>query len=103
MTLANIIKNAQEATDNNGFVDVTLCKNEDKAIIIIEDNGTGMDEDFIRNRLFKPFDTTKSGKGMGIGVYQTQEFISSLNGSISVESIPGQGTTFTISIPTSAI
>lgn len=103
MTLANIIKNAQEATDNQGFVDVTLSKEEDDAIIVIEDNGIGMDEDFLRDRLFKPFDTTKSGKGMGIGVYQTQEFICSLNGSVTVESSPGKGSTFTISIPTCAI
>lgn len=103
MTLANIIKNGQEATDSHGFVDVTLSKKENNAIIIIEDNGMGMDEDFIRDRLFKPFDTTKSGKGMGIGVYQTQEFISSLNGSITVESTPGEGSKFTISIPTCTI
>ena len=103
MTLSNIIKNGQEATDSHGFVDVTLSKKENDAIIIIEDNGMGMDEDFIRDRLFKPFETTKSGKGMGIGVYQTQEFISSLNGSISVESAPGEGSKFTICIPTCVI
>jgi len=75
----------------------------DNAIITIEDNGTGMDKDFIRYRLFKPFDTTKSGKGMGIGVYQTQEFISDLGGNIEVDSILGEGSTFTISIPASAL
>ncbi len=99
MTLANIIKNAQEATKNKGFVDITLYKKDGYAIIIVEDNGSGMDEDFIKDRLFKPFDTTKSGKGMGIGVYQTQEFITSLNGSITVNSALGEGTTFKITIP----
>ncbi|ARN74526.1 XrtA/PEP-CTERM system histidine kinase PrsK [Oceanicoccus sagamiensis] len=103
MVLANIIKNAQEATDSSGFVDVTLRQEEKNAIITIEDNGTGMDKEFIRHRLFKPFDTTKSGKGMGIGVYQTQEFISDLGGSITVDSILGEGSTFTISIPASAL
>ena len=99
MTIANIIQNAQEATLNNGFVDVTLRQEGKSAIISIEDNGEGMDQEFIRDRLFKPFETTKSGKGMGIGVYQTQEFISELGGQISVDSRPGEGTTFTITIP----
>ncbi len=99
MSLSNLIKNAQEATQSTGFVDVTLRQEGKNAIIIVEDNGSGMDEQFIRERLFKPFDTTKSGKGMGIGVYQTQELISTLGGSISVESHPGEGTTFTVSLP----
>ncbi len=103
MVLANIIKNAQEATDSKGFVDVTLRQEGKNAIITIEDNGTGMDSDFINRRLFKPFDTTKSGKGMGIGVYQTQEFISDLGGHIDVDSTLGEGSTFTISIPASAL
>jgi putative PEP-CTERM system histidine kinase len=102
LTLANIIQNAQEATNNSGFVDVTLRREDKNAIITIEDNGSGMDEDFIRNRLFKPFETTKSGKGMGIGVYQSREFIVGLGGHISVESSPNEGTTFTISIPATA-
>lgn len=99
MTLTHIIRNAQEATENTGFVDVTLRRHGNNAIITVEDNGIGMDTDFIRNYLFKPFMTTKSGKGMGIGVYQTREFISSLGGSIDVESTPGEGTTFTITLP----
>ncbi|MEE8056434.1 MAG: XrtA/PEP-CTERM system histidine kinase PrsK [Pseudomonadales bacterium] len=99
MTCIHIIKNAQEATYSSGFVDVTLRREGKNAIITIEDNGDGMDEEFIRNQLFKPFVTTKSGKGMGIGVYQAKEFITSLGGKVFVESSPGLGTTFTISIP----
>ncbi len=99
MTLAHIIRNAQEATNNSGFVDITLSKNNQNAIIIVEDNGIGMSQDFIRNQLFKPFVSTKSGKGMGIGAYQTREFIASLGGAIEVESSPGEGSTFTITLP----
>ena len=99
MTFIHIIKNAQEATDNSGFIDVTLRTEDNNAIIIIEDNGTGMSEDFIKNQLFKPFNTTKSGKGMGIGVYQAKEYIESIGGSVSAESSVDTGTTFTISIP----
>lgn len=103
MILANIIKNAQEATAVSGFVDVTLREDGKNAIITVEDNGAGMDSEFVQNRLFKPFDTTKSGKGMGIGVYQTREFIAGLGGRVEVESAVNEGTTFTITIPVSTL
>jgi putative PEP-CTERM system histidine kinase len=99
MTLTHIIKNAQEATPNGGFIDVTLRRADNNAIIIVEDNGEGMSSEFIRDHLFKPFVTTKSGKGMGIGVYQANEYISSLGGKISVSSSLGHGTTFNVSLP----
>lgn len=101
MTLTHIIKNAQEATDKAGYVDITLREENHQAVIAIEDNGSGMDQDFIKTQLFRPFVSTKSGKGMGIGAYQTREFIGSLGGTISVESAPGEGTTFTIRLPLS--
>ena len=62
-------------------------------------DGQGMDEAFIQNRLFRPFDTTKTGKGMGIGMYQARDCITNLGGEISVESVPGEGTTFFIRLP----
>lgn len=99
MIVTHIIKNAQEATPSDGYVDVTLRGDGTFAIIDVEDNGTGMDANFIKTRLFRPFDTTKSGKGMGIGVYQTREFIRNLGGDVTVKSEPRIGTTFTISIP----
>lgn len=99
MTFTHVIKNAQEATKSNGFVDVTLRREDNNAIITVEDNGSGMDEEFIKTRLFKPFVTTKSGKGMGIGVYQTKEFIASLGGDVTVNSTLGEGSTFTIRLP----
>ena len=82
---------------------MTLRQAGNNAIITVEDNGAGMDSDFIQNRLFKPFDTTKSGKGMGIGVYQTREFITALGGKVDVESVVDEGTTFTITIPVSVV
>lgn len=103
MTLMHLIKNAQEATPNNGFIDVTLRREGNNAIISIEDNGEGMNEEFIRNQLFKPFVTTKSGKGMGIGVYQAKEFVTAMGGHLSVESRPGVGSTFTLTLPANRI
>jgi signal transduction histidine kinase len=99
MTITNFIKNAQEATPDSGRVHVTLRVENHRAIIIIEDNGSGMDWDFIHNRLFKPFETTKSGKGMGIGVYLSREYISELSGTLNVASEVGEGTTITMTLP----
>ena len=99
MIVTHIIKNAQEATPSDGYVDVTLRSDQGFALIDVEDNGSGMDASFMKTRLFRPFDTTKSGKGMGIGVYQTREFIRNLGGDVTVKSEPNVGTTFTISIP----
>ena len=59
-----------------------------------------MSQDFINNYFFKPFATTKSGKGMGIGVYQTKTYIESIGGTVAVESTEGSGTRFTVRIPT---
>jgi signal transduction histidine kinase len=58
-----------------------------------------MDEDFIRNRLFKPFFTTKASRGMGIGAYQAREYVRSLGGTLHVDSTPGEGTVFAIELP----
>jgi len=97
--LGHLVQNAQEATAENGFVALELNKDEQQAIIKVVDNGVGMDNKFIAERLFKPFDTTKGNAGMGIGVYEARDYILKLSGSCDVESKLGQGTTFTIKLP----
>jgi len=97
--LGHMIKNAQEAAADDGFVDLRLKRQGNMAEIEIEDNGVGMDTDFIRNRLFQPFETTKGNAGMGVGVYESREFIRSLGGEIEVVSEIDKGTTFTLKIP----
>jgi signal transduction histidine kinase len=69
--------------------------------LLVEDSGVGMEADFIRNRLFRPFDSTKGAKGMGIGAYQVREYIRLLGGDVEVQSSPGQGTRFAVSLPLS--
>ena len=69
-----------------------------QAIVEIADTGSGMDEAFIRTRLFQPFDSTK-GAGMGIGAYECRETLRALGGNIEVESTPGRGTRFRLSLP----
>lgn len=99
MIFGHVIRNAQEATKTNGFIDVTLSKQDDFALVEVEDNGHGMSQTFIRERLFRPFDTTKSSKGMGIGAYQTREFIRQAGGDVSISSEEGIGTKFSIYLP----
>ncbi len=99
MVFVHLIHNAQDATPATGFIDVDVRKEGGVVMIAIEDNGEGMDDDFLRDRLFRPFDTTKTGKGMGIGVYQVRDYIQTLGGTLSVESTLGEGTTFTVTLP----
>ena len=66
--------------------------------IAIADKGVGMDGDFVRNRLFQPFASTKPG-GFGIGAFEARSLITAMGGRISVDSRPGTGTTFTILLP----
>jgi putative PEP-CTERM system histidine kinase len=99
MVFTHLLHNAQDATPNNGFIDVYIEQDDKNITVIIEDNGEGMTEDFIRNKLFQPFESTKAGKGMGVGVYQAREYIESLGGEVNVESTPNQGSKFLLSIP----
>lgn len=101
MILLHVFRNAQDATNNEGFIDINLIKEQQQIKIEIEDNGHGMDEDFIKNRLFKPFESTKSSMGMGIGAYQVREFIQAMGGQIQVTSHVDIGTTICIQLPLS--
>ena len=94
--LAHLVRNAQEATPADGRVTVRLSQRQEWGYIVIEDNGHGMDPGFMRDRLFRPFQTTKGNAGMGIGVYEAREYIAALGGRIDVESEPGSGTRFTV-------
>ncbi|HEU0276531.1 MAG TPA: XrtA/PEP-CTERM system histidine kinase PrsK, partial [Rhodanobacteraceae bacterium] len=97
--LAHVIRNAQDAAGTAGHVTVRTATRGNQARIEIEDDGVGMDQDFIQNRLFKPFFTTKASKGMGIGAYQAREYVRSLGGTLHVDSTPGRGTVFAIEVP----
>jgi len=99
--IENLIRNAQEATADDGVVSISLACRDNTATILIEDNGCGMDAAFVRERLFRPFDTTKGDTGMGIGAYECREYVHSLGGEIQVESEPGKGTRMHITLPLS--
>jgi putative PEP-CTERM system histidine kinase len=96
--IGHLIQNAVEATARDGQVMVSLVRQGSSALIEVRDTGLGMSEDFIRERLFKPFETTKSA-GMGIGVFESREYIHELGGRLEVESRCSVGTTFRIRLP----
>lgn len=97
--LAHLIRNAQEATDRDGQVSVQVDTGDSGVLIEIVDDGCGMELEFVRTRLFRPFDTTKGSKGMGIGAYQARTFVAEAGGTLRVESEPGQGSRFAIRLP----
>lgn len=100
--LEHVIRNAQEAAGEGGEVRVSLEELGGRVRISVRDTGPGMDADFIRLRLFRPFDSTKGGKGMGIGAYQAREFARSIGGDVEVRSDPGRGTRFSLDFPLAA-
>ncbi|MGH8596034.1 MAG: XrtA/PEP-CTERM system histidine kinase PrsK [Gammaproteobacteria bacterium] len=95
----HLLQNAQEATAPHGSIQVNLKQRDTRVVLEIIDSGCGMTQDFIRQRLFKPFDTTKGKAGMGIGVYESLHSVRSMGGRMTVESTPGGGTTFRITLP----
>jgi len=97
--IAHLVENGQDATADDGSVKLRLYKMDNQAIIEVEDTGCGMDTRFIRERLFKPFDTTKGNAGMGIGVFEARQLVTSYGGSMEVDSEPGLGTRFTLRLP----
>lgn len=96
--LGHLIQNAIEATPRTGAVIVRLCRAGDSAVVEVRDSGHGMTEEFIRDKLFKPFESTKAA-GMGIGVFESRTYIRLLGGEIDVQSAPSRGTTFRVSLP----
>lgn len=96
--IGHIIQNAVEATPKDGKVTIRISKQEAFVVVEIKDTGQGMSEEFIRERLFKPFESTKSA-GMGIGMFESREYIHELGGQIEVSSRQTIGTTFRVTLP----
>jgi putative PEP-CTERM system histidine kinase len=97
--LNHLVQNAQEATGSEGWVKIKAELIANNLNIAVLDNGCGMSGDFIKNRLFRPFDTTKGNAGMGIGVYEAKQFIESIGGTMQVTSFENEGSTFQLTIP----
>ncbi|MGS2720707.1 XrtA/PEP-CTERM system histidine kinase PrsK [Paraglaciecola aestuariivivens] len=98
----HLISNAQQATADDGSIEVELGLSVDEKSMQINiiDSGCGMSEEFINTRLFKPFDTTKGNAGMGIGAFDAKAYMEKIGGQLLVKSTEQQGTTFTLIVPT---
>ncbi|HRD94824.1 MAG TPA: PEP-CTERM system histidine kinase PrsK [Rubrivivax sp.] len=96
--LGHLVQNAFDATPADGRVWIAARRHSGLVQVEVGDTGTGMDEDFVRNRLFRPFGSTKHD-GMGIGSYESHQYIRELGGAIDVQSRPGSGTVMRITLP----
>lgn len=96
--IGHLVQNAIDASLPGDRVWTSLERRNDKAAILVGDNGHGMTQEFIRDRLFKPFQSTKDA-GMGIGAYESAQYVRELGGDMQVDSEPGKGTRITVTLP----
>jgi putative PEP-CTERM system histidine kinase len=96
--IGHLVQNAVEATPADGRVRVAARREGDAAVIEVRDTGSGMSPDFVRTRLFRPFESTKR-LGMGIGAFESREYVREIGGGLSVASAEGAGSTFTLRLP----
>jgi signal transduction histidine kinase len=93
--LGHLIQNAIEASPPGMPVDVVVGRTS----IDVADSGMGMSAAFVRDRLFRPFVSTKNG-GFGIGAFEAMQLVQAMGGALDVVSREGEGTRFTISLRT---
>jgi len=99
-TFLNLFINAADAMNGDGRLIITTQLESNNSVeILISDTGHGIDEEHLPH-IFEPFFTTKEpGKGTGLGLSIAYGIIRKHGGTIDAESVPGKGTTFTISLP----
>jgi two-component system cell cycle sensor histidine kinase/response regulator CckA len=96
--LVNVIKNALEAMPDGGSLAIVPKSRNGKIYISITDSGVGIPEENLQ-RLFEPFFTTKGLKSSGLGLSSSYGIVKKHHGEMTVRSVPGRGTTFTIILP----
>lgn len=96
--IGHVTQNAIDATAATGEVAVRCWEREGRVVVEVEDNGRGMSAAFIRERLFKPFESTKAG-GMGLGCYEVERYMREIGGAVEVDSETGRGTRMRLIFP----
>jgi len=97
--IVNTALNAIQAMPDGGSLAVSTRRTHTRVIITVQDTGTGIDP-AIMGKIFDPFFTTKEvGEGTGLGLAVTYSLVEQMKGTIDVQSEPGRGTVFTISLP----
>jgi PAS domain S-box-containing protein len=103
MVVRNLLSNAIKYTEEGGHVEVCAFAENEKAVLVVEDDGIGMDPDST-DQLFTPFKQASEGmnreyEGTGLGLAITQEVLDQMGGSIDVETEKGEGSRFTVRFP----
>ena len=96
--VANLVLNARDAVGSGGVIHVCTQSQRTRVLLSVQDNGCGMSPTFLKESLFRPFQSTKK-KGLGIGLFQSRAIIHAHGGGLHVESQEGKGTTFFVSLP----
>jgi CheY-like chemotaxis protein len=96
--MTNLILNAMDAMPDGGTLTIGTKDTREGAIITVADTGVGMPE-HVRRRIFEPFFSTKGEKGSGLGLSMAYSIVRRHGGEIRVESEPGRGTTFSLTLP----
>ena len=100
LIVGNIVENAFDALanfDGERIVSLSILDFDKEIVITVEDSGPGMDEEALKNIFTRGY--SSKGKGHGYGLYLVKQSINNLEGSIDVESVEGEGTTFTVRLP----
>ena len=96
--VTNLVINAKEALGPEGQIRVRTESQGARVVLSVTDNGCGMSASFMKESLFRPFQSTKK-KGLGIGLFQARAIVQAHGGGMNVESEAGKGTTFLVSLP----
>jgi putative PEP-CTERM system histidine kinase len=96
--LIHLVQNAIDASERDAPVWLAVGVGRNEVWIAIEDSGVGMDEEFVRESLFRPFSSSKVS-GFGIGAFEARSLVAEMGGRVDVDSREGEGTRFTITLP----
>jgi putative PEP-CTERM system histidine kinase len=96
--VTNLVINARDAVGEEGRIGVRTQPQGRRVLLSVVDNGCGMSPSFVKESLYRPFQSTKK-KGLGIGLFQCRAIVLAHGGSMQVESEMGKGTTFLVSLP----
>jgi putative PEP-CTERM system histidine kinase len=96
--VGHLLQNAAEATPSDCPVRIIARRDGVHALVEVVDSGHGMSRSFVETQLFKPFNSTKE-HGMGIGTFESREYLREIGGTLQVTSTEGKGSTFTLRLP----
>jgi putative PEP-CTERM system histidine kinase len=102
MVITNLLLNARDAADGKARISIKTARNGNSAVLSVEDDGVGMTPEFIAESLFRPFHSSKNN-GLGIGLFQSKVVVERHRGAIQVESSPGKGSVFRVTLPLTPI